>query len=63
MFVQVIFYTVIFLENSLLIGVWMTGVNRADVLPQQHHLHSLTLVLTLLALFFGGMFFMGLYYR
>jgi len=63
MLVQVIFYTVIFLENSLLIGVWITGVNRADVLPRQHHLHPLTLVLTLLALFFGGMFFMGLYYR
>ncbi|XP_071559028.1 uncharacterized protein [Temnothorax nylanderi] len=60
---MVIFYTVMFLENSLLIGVWIAGVNRADLLPHQHHLHPVTLVLILLALFFGGMFFMGLYYR
>lgn len=59
-----IFYTVMFLENSLLIGVWIAGVNRTDLLPHhQHHLHPVTLVLILLALFFGGMFFMGLYYR
>jgi len=51
-----------FLENSLLIGVWIAGVNRADFLSHQH-LHPVTLVLVLLALFFGGMFFMGLYYR
>lgn len=60
---QVIFYTVMFLENSLLIGVWIAGVNRADLLPHQNHLRPVTLVLILLALFFGGMFFMGLYYR
>lgn len=60
---QVIFYTVMFLENSLLIGVWTAGVNRADLLSPRHHLHPVTLVLILLALFFGGMFFMGLYYR
>ncbi|XP_018305959.1 uncharacterized protein [Mycetomoellerius zeteki] len=60
---MVIFYTVMFLENSLLIGVWIAGVNRADLLSHQHHLHPVTLVLLLLALFFGGMFFMGLYYR
>lgn len=62
-FFQVIFYTVMFLENSLLIGVWIVGVNRTDLLPHQHHPNPVTLVLTLLALFFGGMFFMGLYYR
>ncbi|XP_076641855.1 uncharacterized protein LOC143352831 isoform X2 [Halictus rubicundus] len=60
---MVIFYTVMFLENSLLIGVWIVGVNRSDLLPHQHHPNPVTLVLTLLALFFGGMFFMGLYYR
>lgn len=52
-----------FLENSLLIGVWMVGVNRADLLTHQHHLQPVILVLILLALFSGGMFFMGLYYR
>ncbi|EFN84142.1 uncharacterized protein LOC105183515 [Harpegnathos saltator] len=60
---MVIFYTVMFLENSLLIGVWVAGVNRTDLMPHQHHPHPVTLVLILLALFFGGMFFMGLYYR
>ncbi|XP_016908714.1 uncharacterized protein LOC107995610 [Apis cerana] len=60
---MIIFYTVMFLENSLLIGVWIVGVNRTDFLPHQHHPNPVTLVLTLLALFFGGMFFMGLYYR
>ncbi|XP_020291822.1 uncharacterized protein LOC109858715 [Pseudomyrmex gracilis] len=60
---MVIFYTVMFLENGLLVGVWMAGVNRADLLPHQHHLHPVTLVLVIIALFFGGMFFMGLYYR
>ncbi|CAK9817174.1 XK-related protein 6 [Anthophora quadrimaculata] len=60
---MVIFYTVMFLENSLLIGVWIVGVNKTDLLPHQHHPNPVTLVLTLLALFFGGMFFMGLYYR
>ncbi|GAB1863424.1 XK-related protein [Camponotus japonicus] len=58
-----IFYIVMFLENSLLIGVWMVGVNRADLLTHQHRLQPVTLVLILLALFSGGMFFMGLYYR
>ncbi|XP_034191703.1 uncharacterized protein LOC117609451 isoform X2 [Osmia lignaria lignaria] len=60
---MVIFYTVMFLENSLLIGVWIVGINRSDLLPHQHHPNPVTLVLTFLALFFGGMFFMGLYYR
>ncbi|KAL6437871.1 hypothetical protein ACFW04_004299 [Cataglyphis niger] len=60
---MMIFYTVMFLENSLLIGVWMVGVSRADLLTRQHHLQPVTLVLILLALFSGGMFFMGLYYR
>nr|XP_012149599.1 PREDICTED: uncharacterized protein LOC100881066 isoform X2 [Megachile rotundata] len=60
---MVIFYTVMFLENSLLIGVWIVGINRSDLLPHQHHPNPITLVLTFLALFFGGMFFMGLYYR
>ncbi|XP_076763682.1 uncharacterized protein LOC143431064 [Xylocopa sonorina] len=60
---MVIFYTVMFLENSLLIGVWIVGVNRTDLLPHQHYPNPVTLVLSLLALFFGGMFFMGLYYR
>ncbi|CAL7933438.1 unnamed protein product [Xylocopa violacea] len=60
---MVIFYTVMFLENSLLIGVWIVGINRTDLLPHQHHPNPVTLVLSLLALFFGGMFFMGLYYR
>ncbi|XP_078034123.1 uncharacterized protein LOC144468486 [Augochlora pura] len=60
---MVIFYTVMFLENSLLIGVWIVGINRSDLLPHQNHPNPVTLVLTLLALFFGGMFFMGLYYR
>lgn len=63
MFPQVIFYTVMFLENSLLIGVWVAGVNRSDLLPHQHNPRPVTIVLGLLALFFGGMFFMGLYYR
>lgn len=58
-----IFYTVMFLENSLLIGVWMVGVSCADLLTRQHNLQPVTLVLILLALFSGGMFFMGLYYR
>ncbi|KAG7206602.1 hypothetical protein KM043_000285 [Ampulex compressa] len=60
---MVIFYTVMFLENSLLIGVWVVGINRSDLLPHQQHPNPITLILTLLALFFGGMFFMGLYYR
>ncbi|XP_066603249.1 uncharacterized protein [Prorops nasuta] len=59
---MVIFYTVMFLENSLLTGIWAIGVNRSDLYAQQH-VQPVTLVLTLLALFFGGMFFMGLYYR
>ncbi|XP_012274111.1 uncharacterized protein LOC105696305 [Orussus abietinus] len=60
---MIIFYTVMFLENSLLIGVWAVGVNRSDQHPLHHHPRPVTLILTLLALFFGGLFFMGLYYR
>lgn len=55
---MVIFYTVMFLENSLLVGVWAAGVHRSTFHP-----HPITLALTLLALFFGGLFFMALYYR
>ncbi|XP_048506240.1 uncharacterized protein LOC105684880 isoform X2 [Athalia rosae] len=55
---MVIFYTVMFLENSLLVGVWAAGVHRTSLHP-----HPITLALTLLALFFGGLFFMALYYR
>ncbi|KAF7417732.1 hypothetical protein HZH68_000385 [Vespula germanica] len=58
---MVIFYTVMLLENSLLTGVWAVGINRSDL-----HLHQpnpVNLVLTLVALFFCGMFFMALYYR
>ena len=60
---QVIFYTVMFLENSLLIGVWAVGVNGSDLQSLQNHPRPIVLVLSLLALFFGGLFFMGLYYR
>ncbi|XP_024943476.1 uncharacterized protein LOC107270325 isoform X2 [Cephus cinctus] len=60
---MVIFYTVMFLENSLLVGVWAAGVHKNDLHPLSHHPHPVTLALTLLALFFGGLFFMGLYYR
>lgn len=60
---QVIFYTVMFLENSLLIGVWAIGVNGSDLESLKHHPRPIILVLILLALFFGGLFFMGLYYR
>lgn len=59
---MVIFYTVMFLENSLLIGVWAVGVNRTDI-HLDHRPRPTVLILTLLALFFGGICFMGLYYR
>ena len=51
-----------FLENSLLIGVWAAGVNRTDI-HLDHRPRPFVLILTLLALFFGGLCFMGLYYR
>ncbi|XP_011500087.1 PREDICTED: uncharacterized protein LOC105363964 [Ceratosolen solmsi marchali] len=57
---MVIFYSVMFLENSLLMGVWAVGVSGSDI---HHHTRPVTLILILLALFFGGLFFMGLYYR
>ncbi|XP_046608614.1 uncharacterized protein LOC124299468 isoform X1 [Neodiprion virginianus] len=53
-----IFYTVMFLENSLLVGVWATGFHRSSLHP-----NPITLAFTLFALFFGGLFFMALYYR
>ncbi|XP_033224305.1 uncharacterized protein LOC117177628 isoform X2 [Belonocnema kinseyi] len=59
---MVIFYTVMFLENSLLIGVWAAGVNRTDV-HFDHRPRPTIFIITLLALFFGGLCFMGLYYR
>ncbi|XP_046739433.1 uncharacterized protein LOC124407379 isoform X2 [Diprion similis] len=55
---MVIFYTVMFLENSLLVGVWAAGFHRSSLHP-----NPITLALTLFALFFGGLFFMALYYR
>ncbi|OXU24026.1 hypothetical protein TSAR_010025 [Trichomalopsis sarcophagae] len=57
---MVIFYSVMFLENSLLMGVWAVGVSGTD---KHRHAQPVTLILTLLALFFGGLLFMGLYYR
>lgn len=60
---MIIFYTVMFLENSLLIGIWAVGVNSPNLPPLQHQPRPIVLGLSLLALFFGGLFFMGLYYR
>ncbi|XP_063990999.1 uncharacterized protein LOC135169698 [Diachasmimorpha longicaudata] len=59
---MLIFYTVMFLENSLLIGVWAVGINENHFrLPNQPK--PAILVLILIALFFGGLCFMALYYR
>ncbi|XP_034946523.1 uncharacterized protein [Chelonus insularis] len=58
---MIIFYTVMFLENSLLIGVWVAGVHGQEIQP--HHFRPFVMVLILFALFFGGLSFMGLYYR
>ena len=55
---QIIFYAVMFLENSLLMGVWATGASKIDLHPR-----PVTVILIFLALFFGGLSFMGLYYR
>ncbi|KAG8038721.1 hypothetical protein G9C98_000276 [Cotesia typhae] len=68
---MIIFYTVMFLENCLLISVWAVGasaeigrqVQIGAVNPDQAQIKPVTLVLILMALFFGGLFFMGLYYR
>lgn len=57
---QLIFYSVMFLENCLLMGVWAVGVSGSEM---HRHARPATFILTLLALFFGGLFFMGLYYR
>lgn len=68
---MIIFYTVMFLENCLLISVWAVGAS-AEIGRQvqigaansgQAQIRPVTLVLVLMALFFGGLFFMGLYYR
>ncbi|KAF7997506.1 hypothetical protein HCN44_006077 [Aphidius gifuensis] len=61
---MIIFYTVMFLENSLLIGIWAVGVNsNSDIQLFQNQPKPILLVLILLGLFFGGICFMGLYYR
>ncbi|CAG5085245.1 Similar to XKR6: XK-related protein 6 (Homo sapiens) [Cotesia congregata] len=68
---MIIFYTVMFLENCLLISVWAVGasaeigrqVQIGAANPDQVQIRPVTLVLVLMALFFGGLFFMGLYYR
>ncbi|XP_043277772.1 uncharacterized protein [Venturia canescens] len=61
---MIIFYTVMFLENSLLVGVWAVGVDGSDLRPfRPTYPRPIILVLILFALFFGGLFFMGLYYR
>ncbi|XP_014209934.1 uncharacterized protein LOC106640415 [Copidosoma floridanum] len=57
---MLIFYSVMFLENSLLVGVWAVGVNRNEL---YRNVRPVSLMLTLLGLFFGGLCFMGLYYR
>ena len=49
-----------FLENGLLIGVWAVGVSGSDIQPNAN---PVSLVLTLLALFIGGLSFMAIYYR
>lgn len=59
---QLIFYSVMFLENSLLIGVWAVGVNGNE-LHSANNTRPATTIFTLLSLFCGGLFFMGLYYR
>ncbi|KAJ8669872.1 hypothetical protein QAD02_001131 [Eretmocerus hayati] len=57
---MLIFYSVMFLENSLLMGVWAVGVSQSEI---HGHARPASLIFTLLALFFGGLCFMGLYYR
>ncbi|XP_058801420.1 uncharacterized protein LOC131670080 isoform X2 [Phymastichus coffea] len=57
---MLIFYSVMFLENCLLTGVWLVGVTNSEL---HRNVHPLTVISILFALFFGGLFFMGLYYR
>ncbi|XP_011312772.1 uncharacterized protein [Fopius arisanus] len=59
---MLIFYTVMFLENSLLIGVWAVGINE-DHYRFTNQPKPVILILILIALFFGGLCFMALYYR
>ncbi|KAK0088850.1 hypothetical protein PV325_010447 [Microctonus aethiopoides] len=67
---MIIFYVVMFLENSLLIGVWAVGSNGYNMSIMDKQFDNLksqptpiTVICILLALFFGGLSFMGLYYR
>lgn len=53
-----------FLENTLLVGVWAVSVGgETGVHIFNGTTNPAKLILTLLALFFGGLLFMGLYYR
>ncbi|KAL7296287.1 hypothetical protein TKK_0010522 [Trichogramma kaykai] len=52
---MLIFYSVMLLENSLLVGVWAVGVGQAG--------EPATLLFSLAGLFLAGLCFMGLYYR
>lgn len=58
---MLIFYSVMFMENSLLIGIWAVGNQHYAGFTNQPQ--PVVLVLILNALFFGGLCFMALYYR
>lgn len=54
---MVAFYVTMFLENTLLVAVWLIGVHRDE--PWYHEMATVVMFLS----FFVGMIFMGLYYR
>lgn len=51
------FYVTMFLENTLLVAVWLIGVHRNE--PWYHELATVVMFLS----FFVGIIFLGLYYR
>lgn len=54
---QAAFYVTMFLENTLLVAVWLIGVHHEDL-----WYHELATVVMFLS-FFVGILFLGLYYR
>jgi hypothetical protein len=51
------FYVTMFLENTLLVAVWLIGVHREE--PWYHELATVTMFLS----FVVGVLFLGIYYR
>lgn len=61
---MLLYYIVMFMENSLLIGIWTVNFNPSKIQPAIYRYPEPVLfILISLALFFGGLCFMGLYYR